>query len=142
MAGGNNPKLARDLQTSGIQDVIITYSQTPTADDIDQIAKRGGSYKTRLEHVNTISAKAPTASLEALAALPNVRYISPDRAVKSTLDYTTAAVNANVAYQAGFTGTGIGIAIIDSGVNPHPDLNDAAGDRALSTARASSRATL
>ena len=74
-----------------------------------------------------MSAEAPATSLEAIAASPNARYISPDRAVKSTLDDTTAAVNANAAYQSGFTGSGIGIAIIDSGVNLHPDLNGAGG---------------
>ena len=31
-------------------------------------------------------------------------------------------MDANVAFQSGFTGNGIGIAIIDSGINPHADL--------------------
>src|SRR5271165_641808 len=128
-AGSNNPKFAADLDTTsaGPQDVIVTYSHTPTVEDAEQITKRGGNCKTKPNRVNTISVNAPTSSLEAIGALPNVAYISPDRKVKPTLDYTTAAVNANVAFQSGFIGTGIGIAIIDSGVNPHPDLKNASG---------------
>ena len=76
-----------------------------------------------------MGAGLPASALDAVAALPNVVHISPDRPLKSTLDYSTAAVNANVAFTSGIVGTGVGVAIIDSGIDPlHPDLFDGKGN--------------
>src|SRR5579863_1178100 len=55
----------------------------------------------------------------------NVTYITLDRPVGGMLDYTAAAVNAQSDWNMGLNGTGVGIAIIDSGVYAHPDLNAA-----------------
>src|SRR5271165_2264767 len=57
-----------------------------------------------------------------LANQSNVRYISLDRSLTATLDYSTAAVNAPVAWSSGLDGSGVGVAVIDSGIYPHPDL--------------------
>ena len=54
---------------------------------------------------------------------PDVVYISPDRAVTASLDYTQPTVGANLALQAGFDGSGVTIALIDSGLQGRPDLN-------------------
>jgi serine protease AprX len=43
----------------------------------------------------------------------------------ASLDYTAVAVGAPVAWSSGLNGTGIGVAVIDSGVYNHPDLNAA-----------------
>jgi serine protease AprX len=56
-----------------------------------------------------------------LSNQPNVVYISSDRQL-ATLDNAPSAVNAQVAWQSNYIGTGIGVALIDSGVNSHPDL--------------------
>jgi serine protease AprX len=69
--------------------------------------------------------------LAALAADPDVAYIAPDRALYSTtngsptavLDYHTDTVNAPVAWAQGLDGTGIGVAVIDSGIIDIPDLH-------------------
>src|SRR5262249_3857345 len=38
------------------------------------------------------------------------------------LDITTATVNANLAWGFGYDGTGVGVAVIDSGIAAHDDL--------------------
>src|SRR3954452_9987204 len=53
---------------------------------------------------------------------PDVAYITPDRPISAKLDNSAAAVNASAAWSAGFTGAGIGVAIVDSGINPDPNL--------------------
>jgi serine protease AprX len=65
----------------------------------------------------------PASSLENLASDPNVTYISPDRVLAGQLDYSTAAVNANSAWKFGLTGSGVGVAVIDSGIDSNPDLS-------------------
>ena len=57
-----------------------------------------------------------------VATLPDVTYISPDRPVQGKLDYVTAAVNASLAWQYGWSGKDIGIAIIDSGISQGLDF--------------------
>src|SRR5204862_3157609 len=58
---------------------------------------------------------------------PDVAYISPNRPLSgtsaSTLDYAAETVNAPMARQQwGLDGTGIGVAVIDSGVTAVGDL--------------------
>jgi subtilisin family serine protease len=53
----------------------------------------------------------------------NVAYISLDRPVSPMLDYSAAAVNAQYAWSSSLDGSGVGIAIIDSGIDSHPDLD-------------------
>jgi serine protease AprX len=69
-------------------------------------------------------AVVPDSSLEQLAADPAVQAIGLDRPVRGTMERTGAAVGATwVREQLGFDGTGVGVAIIDSGVTSwHDDL--------------------
>ena len=83
----------------------------------------GGVINTQFVSIPAISVTLPPAVISLLVTLdPSIVYITPDRQVAGTLDLTTAAVNAYVAYQAGYTGAGIGIAFVDSGIYAHPDL--------------------
>ena len=55
---------------------------------------------------------------------PEVEYISPDHEVYGALQFAQPAINANIAFQNGFDGTGVGVAIIDSGIMTHPDTSN------------------
>jgi serine protease AprX len=74
--------------------------------------------------INGLAARLPAASLASLAADPRVKYISPDRPVTATLTSAIPAIGADIARSQGFDGRGIGVAIIDSGVNDHALLRD------------------
>jgi serine protease AprX len=50
------------------------------------------------------------------------KYISLDRSLEPSLSNAARAVNAFSAWQSGYTGAGVGVALIDSGVFNHPDL--------------------
>jgi len=45
-----------------------------------------------------------------------VKYISLDRPLTPSLSNAAPAVNAFAAWQSGYTGAGVGVALIDSGV--------------------------
>ena len=53
---------------------------------------------------------------------PNVAHVSVDHHVQAKLDYSTTAINAEAAWLSSFDGTGIGVAVIDSGITPVADL--------------------
>jgi serine protease AprX len=67
----------------------------------------------------------PRASIWGIPQRKNIglTYISLDRQVSMSLDYLTKAVNADIAWSYGYDGSNVGIAVIDSGIYSHPDLN-------------------
>src|SRR6266704_1598711 len=127
-ADGNKHKLSNDLDAlkgshnGASVDVIIQFNQTPTAAHDQKVQNKGGVLKTKLDFIKGAHYSVPVESLDALADDPDVVYISPDRRLNGSLNNTAAAVNANVAWQSGFDGTGVGVAVIDSGISLHADL--------------------
>ena len=100
------------------------------ADDDWQKGKQQGQYgeqkgnhdDKKFDSIKAISVRIPLSMVASLKANPLVRYVSFNRPQRSFLDLTTAAVSASVAWQSGFDGTGVGVAVIDSGVSPDRDL--------------------
>jgi serine protease AprX len=63
-------------------------------------------------------------TLDTLAAMPGVRSVSLDRPIEGTLERTGATIGSGWVHEAlGVDGTGVGVAIVDSGVTAfHDDL--------------------
>ncbi len=87
----------------------------------------GGVINVVFSLINGVAGTMQAGNVITLSNQSNVAYISLDRSVNATLDYTGDAVYAPYAWNSGLDGTGIGIAVIDSGIYPHPDLNAASG---------------
>ena len=78
--------------------------------------------------IKGVALTVPAGSLAALANDPEVAFVSVDHPLKAMDDYTDAALNAGAASNYGLDGTGIGVAVIDSGINDtHSDLLDGSG---------------
>src|SRR6266849_3250290 len=123
-ADGKKHKLSKDLDalkggnSGATVDVIIQFNQAPTAAHHQKVQSKGGVLKTKLDFIKAAHYSVPVEALDALADDPDVAYISPDREVRGSLDYVTSAVGANVAWSVyGLDGSGIGVAIIDSGIH-------------------------
>ena len=130
-AFAKHPKLAPDLEgvdPSSTVDVIIQFTHVPAARHHAMVMNRGGYLKARLDVVKGAAYRIQRSQLESLAKDSEVAYISPDRKIAGMLDLTSAAVNAPTAWNSyGLTGTGIGVAIIDSGLPYHRDLKNGRG---------------
>ena len=87
----------------------------------------GGVVNVVFTLINGVAGTMQAGQVVSLSNQSNVAYISLDRPVNASLDYTGDAVNAPYAWNSGLDGTGIGIAVIDSGIYAHPDLNSASG---------------
>src|SRR5205807_1867544 len=72
-----------------------------------------GVVNTIFTLLNAVAATVNAGDIITISNQSNVSYISVDRPLHATLDYTAAAVNAQLAWSAGLDGTGVGIAIID-----------------------------
>src|SRR3989441_150505 len=133
LADGNKHKLSKDVDAlqSGANgatvDVIIQFSHVPTDAQHGKVQAKGGALKRKLDVIKGAHYSVPVESLQTLADDPDIAYISLNRPVShtstSTLDYTPETVNAPVAWQQwGLDGTGVGVAVIDSGVTAVGDL--------------------
>jgi len=120
-------KLAPDLSRQNghaALDVIVQFTSAPTGRHHDKILSRGGTLRHDLSGIiNGAHYTVPADKVVELSKDPDVAYISPDRPLHAMLDYANPAVNANIARQYGWDGTGVGIALIDSGLQGRPDLN-------------------
>jgi serine protease AprX len=127
-AARGHQKLSADLanfpqNADGTVSVIIQFNQTPKAQHFADMAARGGKLKFSLERINGAAFRIPVRMLIWLENHPDVAYVSPDRPNKVASDDDIPAVEGDVARQQyGLDGTGVGIAIIDSGVFNHDDL--------------------
>src|SRR5246500_3353107 len=90
---------------------------------VNDIVKLGGTILSQVPIINGVVALLDGNGIQSLSNQSNVVYISLDRPLKPTLSNAASAVNAEFAWQSNYTGAGVGIALIDSGVNNHPDLN-------------------
>jgi serine protease AprX len=117
-------KLSPDLQksTAPTARVVVQYNSQPSLLDLNLLSTLG-SILNALPLVNGIVAELPLSNILSLSNQSNVKYISLDRTLTPTLSNAAPAVNAFAAWQSGYTGSGIGVALIDSGVASHPDLN-------------------
>ena len=117
VAAAKNPKLAPDLPSIGnTVDVIVQFNAPPTKADHTNVAKHGGKGVADLPLVNGMRVSLPVSQVSLLAANQSVKFISPDRTVNGHLTNTAPAINAPYAWSLGLDGTGIGVAVIDSGI--------------------------
>ena len=115
-------------------DVIVQFRVTPTAAHYQRMTARGAVVKTRLHSIKAAAFTLPVSALTKLEKDPDVLYVSPDRPVSLSNSYESfaSAVEADVAAQQyGLDGTGVGIAVIDSGIADHIDFHTAGGSRVL-----------
>jgi len=106
----------------GPVNVIVQYNSTPGLVQQLELVALGGTITHQYSAIPAVSVTLPGAGILGLLRDPLVSFISLDRQVAGTLDLTTAASGANYAFQAGYSGAGVGIAILDSGIYNHPDV--------------------
>lgn len=128
-------KISPDLQSStytGQTQVVVQYAPGTQVSCsgllglvdclLNDVVKLGGTILGQLPLVNGVVAMLDHNGIVSLSNQSNVVYISKDRPLTPFFDNAAPAVNASAAWQSNYTGSGIGVALIDSGVNAHPDL--------------------
>ena len=107
---------------SNLVEVIVQYDKAPPQGLLAQILALGGTLLRALPLINATVVAIPISQLENLAQQPGVAYISPNSEMRAAMAYVNAATGANVAHNYGWNGAGVGIALIDSGIDLHGDL--------------------
>ena len=125
LALADPPKLSKDLarkDPTALVNVIVQFKQVPSELQHQKVKDKGGVLRSKLDVIRGAQYSLPASALETLMGDPDVVYITPDRPVAASLNYGEPAVNGNISLQYGWDGTGVGIAVIDSGITDHPDL--------------------
>ncbi len=125
-AAPGSEKLAPELRPENPRstvDVIIQYRVVPVSAHHQRVNQLGGRLRHEFQSIRGAHYTVPASSLADLANDPDVIYISPDRAVQGLLNYTAVAVRADVAHSSGYTGEGVTVAVIDSGIADIQDFH-------------------
>jgi len=132
-----SPEVQQEFNRWGVHSnrqigVIVQYKQTPQSASLLRAQGMGALLSHHLGMINGRAFHVPASKLADLANDPDVAFVSLDHPVKAFDDYTDTTINASSFWNLGYDGTGIGVAVIDSGVNDsHSDLGNGAYSRVL-----------
>lgn len=109
--------------------VIISFKDEI---DFEVLEEMGAVVQEELNSIHAVVATVPDQpSVQAAAADSSIEYIEEDQTVKAAVQVQTWGykhIKANTATKLGYTGKGVKIAVVDSGINKnHPDLKIAGG---------------
>ena len=119
----------RAALSSGRTRVILRVANLGAARSA--VVAAGGTLGRTLPSISGQVATMPNAALAGLSNNPHVLDIAMDREITGATERTGATIGATLLrQQLGYNGAGIGVAIVDSGVDPtHHDLTDPSGSR-------------
>ena len=125
-------ELRRKLRSGQSVDVIVQYKVAPDTAHFSRMMSKGAVLHRQFNVIHGAAFAVNSASLKALAKDPNVAFVTPDRTVTATAssvvtDYYDQAVIAPYAWSLGWTGKGIGVAVIDSGITAGKDFSISSG---------------
>src|ERR1700680_4175715 len=90
---------------------------------VNDVLQLGGAIRGQLPLINGVVALLDGNGIVSLSNQSNVVYISQDRPLTPSVNNAASAVNAEFAWQSNYTGAGVGVALIDSGVSDNLDLH-------------------
>ncbi len=120
-------KIAPDLKNANPNSIVnVIVQRKPGASLLDGLLNVLGAKKL-LDNllIGAETIQVAVSALNLIAASPDVIYISPDRPVSILSDHYEFAVNAPAAWNLGLNGSGVGVAVIDSGIAASADLRPA-----------------
>lgn len=86
------------------------------------LKKLGVKIKYDLPLIHAYAVEIPSEKLKDMASSEVVEYVSDDVKMNSLLNVAAQVTGSRLANDTGFTGKGIGIAVLDTGIYPHNDF--------------------
>ncbi|WDV45849.1 S8 family peptidase [Clostridiaceae bacterium M8S5] len=102
--------------------VIIRFKDNDLNSVSNMILNMSGKIKHNLPIVNSIACSMSSKTIEKLSKNPNIEYIYYDAKVFALMDIANYSIHSKYAHDLGYTGEGITVAVVDTGVSPHADL--------------------
>lgn len=135
-------ELLKSQEASGNVKVVVNLNAWGHADDITaKVTALGGQVRAGFKNVRQMVVEMPAGSVERLTEISGIEYLAPDRPVTSLASHPGVTTGASQVYPpsfdtplsafliggglVGYDGTGVGVAVIDSGIYPdHFDLRE------------------
>jgi len=111
----------RTLKDSKIKAIVFSKKNDVEVCKL-YLEKKGIEIKHELPLINAYAVEVESGELEEMARSDLVEYISDDARMTSLLNIAAQEVGARIANDTGYTGKGVGIAILDTGIYPHQDI--------------------
>ncbi|HZG70179.1 MAG TPA: S8 family peptidase [Chondromyces sp.] len=109
------------------QKVIVVFEDKV---DKEAVTDAEGKINQQFKNIPVASVTVPADEVKELKNDPSVVHVEKDILVHTkaqTIDWGIQATNTPVAWKQGYTGKGIKVAVVDTGVSPHKDLVLAGG---------------
>src|SRR5262245_15363631 len=111
--------LRQEMSLARESRVIVSFAPGLSERDATAALARSGKTGRRLGHDRLFAASLNRREIESLASDPRVASVSPDRRVVATMDIAVPTVGGDrLQKYLGYTGKGVTVAVIDSGVSP------------------------
>ncbi|MDW7650061.1 MAG: S8 family peptidase [Bacillota bacterium] len=91
---------------------------------VQSVAQSAGcKMKRDLRLIDSFSSSVNAQSLQRLVQKEEVKKVWYDGDVRAVLDVASPTINSDTLWESGYTGKGVTIAVLDTGVYDHPDLS-------------------
>ena len=112
--------------THGRISVLVDFDHTPTADDQDMLVRSVlFQPRFRFHSIDIISGSVPVDRIDDLMDLPGVVFLSLNGEMRILMDSVIPEHHIDKVWAQGFTGEGMTVAVIDTGIDAeHVGLND------------------
>jgi serine protease AprX len=120
-----DPGLMQKIRTSKDETVsAIVFHKGFSCDHTERCVCRLPEVKVkyRLPIINAIAVEMPASYVTKLATMDEVSYLSEDTKVFIHMDIARQTIKKTDVLSSIYSGKDIGVAVIDTGVAPHPDL--------------------
>jgi serine protease AprX len=103
------------------EDTVQLIVECSSEEEECQICKLG-KVKYRLPMINSYVVEVPKNNINKLQELKGVRKVQEDSHITAQMDISRKVIKADWAQSRGYTGRGVGVAVLDSGIYPHKDF--------------------
>ncbi|HWI63914.1 MAG TPA: S8 family serine peptidase, partial [Symbiobacteriaceae bacterium] len=121
-----DPALAHEARQAGDEGMVtaILRSGAPLPDGARQeVENLGGLVRQQFGVINGMAVQIPVSKLDQLAQLGWVARLDQNKVYRATLDRSVPAMGAPALWNLGYTGAGVNVAVLDTGVDyTHPAL--------------------
>lgn len=121
-----NAAVVTSVSTSNERVIVVFKNKA----DKNVVSKARGNVRREYKNANLLSASVPATAIKDLKDDPNVLAVEQDIIVKTnsqTVDWGVNKIQAQTAWSSSYTGKGVKIGIVDTGIANHEDLSVAGG---------------
>lgn len=121
-----DPELSLALNTASTEPVVVIVNFDPartTSGTLAGALQGLGAQVMTFKHLSMVAATVLPAQVASVAGMPGVEGVYDNGTERLLMRESVQSIRADVAHAAGYTGAGVGVAIMDSGINGlNPDV--------------------